>query len=415
MISFFKNLASRHSHMDRFVWSFIVIMAMFVGITGWSLYCNIKDLNKTLSESAIYTKQGSFSKSENAYTIEHVYTSSDKKKTFVVLKFKDISTVSTNASDYHLYITARNADNQRTSLSGTPSASFYMFGNTGYAGIYIVNEQGFSNQIYDVVLRSNSALVGDEAEYRGSEKDVSFQKYDQTRILFNPAGASAESLDVLDATSDPTADKLYRRAIISSMESKAHEKLSEDLDKLKSDLDLIDEYRARLVTDNIKVPDLPDDIKGDRVEGEGEDKRLITNTVPTNGWHLDWQHTSILDKGFLDDLIAKSDDPTQSIDKYLTIHSTLGTSTSANIVNQYKWTLEDGTEISKMSSSASQDRSTQLQNDISDYTSAVSTYINDKCTYLTSDMSQLINAEVLMRANENKASVIAGEGAYSLY
>lgn len=407
-----------HYRMERFSLLFCV---MVVGILVTTVSCfvaHVQTQNTTLGEQAIYSTEFETSKTGVSGKVIDVYSSEDKAKTLLLLKFDDTKVVSTNADNYQMFLTGASVEQNKQTLDGIPSGSIYMFGNTGYMGIYLVNKDGFGPQILDLVVRCNSELQTNASEDVDEEvEDKSFVDYDQFRVYFNPGASKAKHLDCLDGSKAPSIKDFYNEAVITPQEDEIHAQLETQVNNMRVSLNQIHEYEERLETEGITVPAEPSVIAGDKVITNDDGSYTYKPaTVLPGGYDLDWQHTSVVD-GFIDDLIAKTDSPNMTVDQYfamMTREANGDASGNKLDTNNIEWQLNDGTLISSLSGGKSS-RYTKYMEMCNDLTNAWRTYYNQKVDYQREMLGSLLDLEVSKDSILTSSSVNASENVLQCY
>lgn len=407
-----------HYRMERFSLLFCV---MVVGILVTTVSCfvaHVQTQNTTLGEQAIYSTEFETSKTGVSGKVIDVYSSEDKAKTLLLLKFDDTKVVSTNADNYQMFLTGASVEQNKQTLDGIPSGSIYMFGNTGYMGIYLVNKDGFGSQILDLVVRCNSELQTNASEDVDEEvEDKSFVDYDQFRVYFNPGASKAKHLDCLDGSKAPSIKDFYNEAVITPQENEIHAQLETQVNNMRVSLNQIHEYEERLETEGITVPAEPSVIAGDKVITNDDGSYTYKPaTVLPGGYDLDWQHTSVVD-GFIDDLIAKTDSPNMTVDQYfamMTREANGDASGNKLDTNNIEWQLNDGTLISSLSGGKSS-RYTKYMEMCNDLTNAWRTYYNQKVDYQREMLGSLLDLEVSKDSILTSSSVNTSENVLQCY
>lgn len=407
-----------HYRMERFSLLFCV---MVVGILVTTVSCfvaHVQTQNTTLGEQAIYSTEFETSKTGVSGKVIDVYSSEDKAKTLLLLKFDDTKVVSTNADNYQMFLTGASVEQNKQTLDGIPSGSIYMFGNTGYMGIYLVNKDGFGPQILDLVVRCNSELQTNASEAVDKEvEDKSFVDYDQFRVYFNPGASKAKHLDCLDGSKAPSIKDFYNEAVITPQEDEIHAQLETQVNNMRVSLNQIHEYEERLKTEGITVPAEPSVIAGDKVITNDDGSYTYKPaTVLPGGYDLDWQHTSVVD-GFIDDLIAKTDSPNMTVDQYfamMTREANGDASGNKLDTNNIEWQLNDGTLISSLSGGKSS-RYTKYMEMCNDLTNAWRTYYNQKVDYQREMLGSLLDLEVSKDSILTSSSVNTSENVLQCY
>lgn len=407
-----------HYRMERFSLLFCV---MVVGILVTTVSCfvaHVQTQNTTLGEQAIYSTEFETSKTGVSGKVIDVYSSEDKAKTFLLLKFDDTKVVSTNADNYQMFLTGASVEQNKQTLDGVPSGSIYMFGNTGYMGIYLVNKDGFGPQILDLVVRCNSELQTNASEDVDEEvEDKSFVDYDQFRVYFNPGASKAKHLDCLDGAKAPSIKDFYNEAVITPQEDEIHAQLETQVNNMRVSLNQIHEYEERLETEGITVPAEPSVIAGDKVIANDDGSYTYKPaTVLPGGYDLDWQHTSVVD-GFIKGLIEKTDSPNMTVDQYfamMTREANGDASDNKLDTNNIEWQLNDGTLISSLSGGKSS-RYTKYMEMCNDLTDAWRTYYNQKVDYQREMLGSLLDLEVSKDSILTSSSVNTSENVLQCY
>lgn len=407
-----------HYRMERFSLLFCV---MVVGILVTTVSCfvaHVQTQNTTLGEQAIYSTEFETSKTGVSGKVIDVYSSEDKAKTLLLLKFDDTKVVSTNADNYQMFLTGASVEQNKQTLDGIPSGSIYMFGNTGYMGIYLVNKDGFGPQILDLVVRCNSELQTNASEDVDEEvEDKSFVDYDQFRVYFNPGASKAKHLDCLDGSKAPSIKDFYNEAVITPQEDEIHAQLETQVNNMRVSLNQIHEYEERLETEGVTVPAEPSVIAGDKVITNDDGSYTYKpSTVLPGGYDLDWQHTSVVD-GFIKGLIKKTDSPNMTVDQYfamMTREANADASGNQLDTNNIEWQLNDGTLISSLSGGKSS-RYTKYMEMCNDLTNAWRTYYNQKVDYQREMLGSLLDLEVSKDSILTSSSVNTSENVLQCY
>lgn len=387
----FVWLFSGHYKMERFGIMFLSLtlcMAMVIG----SIFVKVSHDNRvTLSNKVQYTTTFSSSLSENEGTVEKIFCSDDRTKCFILLKWEDVTNVRTDAADYEVFITAKTPNLKRETLKSAPACSIYMFGTTGYMGLYFVESAGFPSQILDCIIRCNK-LVGSVPEDLPSYEDKSFEKYDQSRIYFNPGGADYVTGEFLNEGRMDIAD-IYAEVILQDAEAEARQTLSSQLSAMQTALGEVKEYTDRVTRDNIVVPAAPVAIRGDEIEsvlkedGTLDHLELKTDYIIAGGFDYDWYNGNVL-SGYLDELVPEG----KMADTWLLQQMGLQGSEQLS-VSGLRWVTTEGTVFDAESASVVP-QVAETQSDIQNLLSAWTAYYNAKNAYQTSGLTQLLLLEM---------------------
>lgn len=400
--------------MERFS-LFVFVLSFLMSIVVLLCFIkHVKNNSQTLSERALYTSTFAFSKSETEGKVVDVYVSDDNTKCFVLLQLGDTTTLPVDATKYQMFLTSADVAGNNSKLTSIPSGSFYVFGRSGYMGIYLVNTEGFPLQVLDLVIRSNADLTTG-----GGSSDVtgSFAKYDQARIYFNPGGSSATTLACLNKDV-PSMSELYSETVIADAEKELHTSLQEQIDAMYVSLNQINEWEERVRTQGVVVPDAPSFIADDTVimndNGVYEYK---PKSVLAGGFMLDWVNTSLVTDGFLDDLIATYEDTTLTYDEYLfAMSSERNADASEDKLSRMEidWTLTDGTKVSSLETLGSS-RYSSIMNDCNGLFTAWRTYYSQKKEYQVTTMTKLLTLELSKSTVRATSSVNASDDVLQCY
>lgn len=380
-----------HHRIERFGFIFIILLCCFSLVVGLCASAKIEASRMSMTEETIYNTEFSSSRTGTTGKVVNVYRNKDKTKAFILLQFDDVSTISRDANTYQMFLTGSTPSGGRSDLKSEPSGSIYMFGGTGYMGIYLVDKNQFEKQILDLTIRCNDELVTVDEENLATEYDDSFLKYDQFKVFFNPAGENGEILRCLDSDETPTAYDLYVQSVIEPQEKEIKATLDTDVKKLQTDLNLINERVQNLENENVVVPELPDFLSDDKVISIKNDDGIETLTyqpsvVLAGGYDFDWRnncvytsYTKALDIGNL------------SLQQYMNQKSLEENDTfTASDIDD--WYMTDGTLVDDNMADISYE---QIIGDIELLQSAWKTYFEDKKTYEITDLTSLLKLELL--------------------
>lgn len=397
-----------HHKMERFGVIFICILLSFAVICTTIFLKKMEDDKVTLGSQVMYSTSFSSSRTATTGSVSQIYCSDDRTKCFVLLKFDDVKNISLNAENYRVFVTGTDLAQRNQQLLSAPSGGIYIFGSTGYMGIYLVESRGFPEQILDVIVRMSSELsvVDDEALDEAVFTDGSFKKYDQFRIYFNP-GASAYT--TIPCLNEGQVDifNLYADSVTAASEMQLREDLDASLESMRAQQKLIGEYAERLERDSIVVPDAPEAIRGDEII-ENEDGTLSfkpANIIAT-GFDFDWRSGSIRE-GYLDALCGNLSYP-----QYFT-QKAAETDVVRFSVSGLKWYDHDGNDMSGITDELG--TSVTIQNDITNMTKAWSDYYELKQKYQCEQLKSLLLLEVDSRDVEANATLNNNPDDFTLY
>ena len=411
----------RHHAIERFGVIFLTLVILMGTLTTTIVVRKNAADAQQLSNRAIYTTKVVMSRSQVTGSVVSVMTSEDKTKAFLLLKMDDMTRISANAEDYIMFLTGSDATLGRTALISRPSGGIYMFGTTGYMGVYLVNNEPFPSQVLNLVIRGvkdlSSVSTAQEAHAVGG--DESFEKFDQMRIGFNPGAFGATHAAFLDAPKINMLD-MYREAIVKPAEADYKKVLQSDLQYMFEQQRLANQYIDRLVqgTDGTKLaaPTVPSAIANDTISAMSYDGvplnwsnnrngwvdssgnlssnyylNLKTDYVYPGGYDFNWQTISATE-GWLDDLRGN-----MTVDAYLQNQRDAKAAADSNRekslnLDSMGWFYTDGT-IFRLDNNSSDEKAKSITQHIELLKQAWSSYFETKVKYQTQDLQNLLYLE----------------------
>lgn len=356
------------------------------------LYAKNED-NDVLTNQAIYASEFTTSLSGVTGNISQVYVNEEGTKCGILLHFDDMTNIVTDALSYQIYVKGFNVSKGKyaSETLSYPTGGYYVFGSTGYALIYLVDNNGFANQALECIVRCNDTInmssnsSTDVAELKS--KDGSYANYDQFRIVINPAGKLASKVSFLD---DFDVTSLYQDAVVNESEAEIRETLKEDIVDLNTALKAINNYRNNLIDLNVKVPNLPSIIAGDEFYFDEDGTTLIykPDEIFANGVDIDWYHTDLQTGNFLtQDLIG--------VKTPLQFFGDLSAAEVQPLEVPGTFYMVDGTEVKEESNSELTDIAS-ISTNIQNYRDALNEYYRLKKNYQTIDLMKYLYLEYNM-------------------
>ena len=250
----------KHSGIERFGITFIVVIGLFIGIFFAMSNMRNKDIAKAIKYDPIYMSDFKLSKSGTDGKVLGVYTNSEKTKSLVILKLNDTGLVSTNAEDYKLFLTpAKAVGNPRTKFNA--GASFFTFGDTGYMGILFTSATGFNNELAQIIIRNQSKLldVDDEKSKQAMSENESFKFFDQGVFYINMGAINTPVLKLLD-NDELNLQEVYSNVVLKARDSDVRAALDTTIQSMVDTRKVIEEYHDRLIrfsANGLTVADTP--------------------------------------------------------------------------------------------------------------------------------------------------------------
>lgn len=416
----------RHKAIERFSVIFLTLfLAMSILMVTIVVRKNAAD-KTLLSNQAIYTTNVAMSRSHVSGEVVDVMTSQDKTKAFLLLRMNSMENLSANASDYRAFLTGATESQGYADLKSQPSGGIYVFGTSGYIGVYLVNHEPYPSQILNLVIRGikdySSSSGEDSYAEVPSGGDSSFVNFDQMQIYFNPGANEARHVEFLDA-GKIDIEEMYKEAIIESQELALHDVLSQDLQSMFESKRLAEQYLSRLTDGThgsvITAPDLPDSMATDEIVAYTYDGNVELSWSDTkNGWvdskdtkyepdayyldlksdyhftggyDIDWQTTSCKE-GWLDELRG-----TASEDAFLNEQDALLAQAAKDGEMSFSQDAIEfyygSGEVFEVDVNSSDSKIKNISSDINKLLSAWQTYFELKVKYETEDLRELLYLE----------------------
>ena len=418
-MNLFKTKKTDHWALERFTIGFVVLSALMVIVLIYSFCMYTVAQANIISNKSMYSTTFTLSKTQTTGSVQGVYTGKDHKKAFVLLKFDNVDSMSTDANNYQAFLTGADVDQNSTYIQSAPAGSIYVFGTTGYMGVYLANNEGFPQQILDLTIRANKQLVDNQdSATMGQNQDESFAKYDQFKIYFNPAGADAKKIKCLNGSQIPSKLDLFKQTVVNSQMHQIKKDLNGKLAKLKADISQIQEFSQRLdKTHGVKLVAPPAIIAGDSIEQDDKTGKYDVKfkTTVAGGYNFDWQ----TNKNPLDMLIRQQHNKNMTYDQYFAMKSQQrkddDSSNSEFDTTNIQWVLKDETPVEDLNTGSDTGRYVTINNDIQSLMNAWSTYYGDKKTYQTTDLETLLALQAQTKQVKQITSVNTHKKAVMLY
>ena len=414
-MSFFSNLNifNKHKKIERFMFTFFSVSIPLILMTGVSIYNKFGLDDEMLASRAIYTTESTFSRTGESAKVAGVFTNSDNTRGMVLIKFPEGTNISSNASDYKVFTTASNLKKGKERLVSQPSGSIYVFGTSGYVGLYFVDNNGFSSQIFKSTIRMEKEFksVDDKKINKEQLPGESYSQYDQADFYYNLGATGASKLLTLDK-SDFSVQDFYVEAIGSKLNDKKRTEISEKLNDMSKKLLQIKEIKLRLESTAVDgvgliVPELPKEISSDSYSGSGENILYTTDYVYPGGLNFNWKDVDIK-TGYFKTINNKTLNPEGlSLSRFLV---KLRNDQSGSSIQKFehKWVMSDGSKFEDFVRTVGLDNSgvESMNGNVIKYTSLIDEYMSLKREYQTKDLKDLLSLDVtLENATTNVDSV----------
>lgn len=398
--------ANKHYGIERFGIVFgILSMSLLAIIIVFSVQGHEADVKADLAQT-IYTSKSVSSVDGVTLDVTNVCRSADGTHAMILAKVdtedSKLSDISTDATAYDCRVMAINERGTHVAMQSAPmSGNVYVFGTTGYIGIYINCPNG---------VKRERLLVGLETSYLAKKSDTADK--DTWTMMVNLGADAAQVCDSLDAkTFDPTA--FYAETIMNEQDTKLRATCDDDLQQMADLLTQINEAQSRVRKNGVTLDGMvPSYVYGDKITGTTDALTLETDTVAFGGFDCDWRSTDIngsymaaacgSDKtlDFLKYMKAGADTTvsSQELDPYTVSKKTL---TSA------VWLMSDGSAVS----SASKD----VQTSVTELTGYWNRYMELKYKYQCTDVYALMTLEMQKSVIADTYTVSQGDDAFQAF
>lgn len=390
----FPWLFGSHYGIERFAVLFCVLSLAMAGCIGSILIKRGNDKKEQLGTQVMYSTEFTMSKSKATGDVVSVNVSNDKTKALVLLKYRDTTKMSTDAADYQMFLTGTNMQQMPTELKCAPDGTIYVFGNSGYVALYLVDSNGFQSQILDLTIRSDNDFESGEA--LADEYDGSFAKYDQAKIFFNPGGSGSTTVACLE-DNDMSPYHIYESVLVGNQEKAIKADMEACLKELQQAQAHIDAATKTVVDKGLQVPQAPFEIAGDSVitNENGELEFMPASYLP-GSVQFDWRNGNISD-GYVAEAMAMegyTDERTYFSEKSAAkagLETTLRT-------NDILWYAVDGSAVQHNSVTMDSSVQEKLLNDAMDsLINAWQEFYKAKVKYTVTLPSEMLNLEVSSR------------------
>lgn len=432
-----------HTAFERFFRTFLISTLALIFVIIYCFRANVNERSSLFQNVAVYSDSFQSSRTSTEGNLVDVYANDDNTRAFALLKFSDPTKISTNAKNYRMFMTPSYISKNPKKINGNPVGGLYVFGNTGYVGVYLVNSAGFDYQILDLTMRLSAELSEENAGDIGDINDESFKEFDQFTFRINPGAKGAKKLKALNTEDAPNVVNLYNEIVSIEREKDSHIALSKSLDNMRLSLNRIEEYSERLDTiDRVQVPELNPLIAGDSIKKEtlekdekedtkdtkekesleksddSERSKALETLANTNyiytfknsfkgSYDVDWQNDSVLEKDIIKENMMRDGVTNLNTDQYLSYkkkEQALNTDMQKAISNDM-WTLKDGTNVDDLDIAEDSTRYQSIRSDIDNYENACREYLMEKENYQTKLLQTLLSIQSDAQLVEESASV----------
>ena len=306
----FKTFLTKIRH-NKMVSLGLVLAICGGGLTATSVGAGVIAAGKNkidLTQVAKYSTEFEFSKTGIKGKVVDVATDSIHKQAFILLGFEDLGTLSLDANNYTVYVTAVN-----DRIDTYPTGSFYIFGSTGYAGVYLSNVDGFDQQILDITIRNNAEMAVQQTSVfaetdmtevtqestESTESADPFVQYDQASVYANLGAELTTKLDSLSSDTIMKPSAVYEELVLREQETALKTSLGDMIKEFSVLETQEEEYAKRLRSAEITVPDRPTYIQNTKIKDGRLEDDIWFDMVP----HFDWTNVTVAESDLLKNMI----------------------------------------------------------------------------------------------------------------
>lgn len=256
-----KLFLDDHHKMERFCITFVAFIVILFALFGVAVKKHSDMQKLSLSTTALYTRNSKWSLTGESIEFLNLYRNEDFTKAFILLRVADMTNLSLDANDYTILMTASN----KTEITCNPKASIYVFGSTGYMGLYFADAAGFNPAFYDIAIR-NDKMVGVHSNPNAAAEfgSAAFSQFNMTRLYANLRGEDGVVADFL-SQEQPSVEGIYKELVAAQIFDSKKAEVDDTIRAMNDCMLAIQSNAERLSTLNIVVPELPDIIRGDKI------------------------------------------------------------------------------------------------------------------------------------------------------
>lgn len=427
-----------HYSIERFGIIFLSLVLCMVVLLGSIVVRKIQLDKDYMSDQAVYTSNFAFSQTGATGTVQNVYVNEARTKCFLLLHMDSMTEIPVNADEYAMFLTGSTSSQTSEELKSAPNGSLYVFGSTGYVGVFLQVPSSFPSQILSLTIRSLNAFAGGEGEMMYDEE--SFKYYDQIRVFFNPGGLNARHAEFLDSESW-TATDVYEELIAEPYEKSLRTTLRNDLITMVDQQHVMQEYEKRLAQLNMASAPTPPEIANDQiyaVDPADENMTHLSWDAEQGSWinedgtkmykndavwlfldsgylipgGLDFQwQTGSVKEGYMETLTGSS----SVADWEAFLDNLANADTESSFTTDVTWNYTDGREYVKGEDNAvANSQKDSIAENIELLTTAWQTYYDAKAAYQTEHLPALCQIEIDVLNAVNNCSVAVNDSDNAL-
>lgn len=365
--------------MERFCVFTVLLMLAVIGTVVWIAVGMFQSSARDFEHTVVFDSSAFGTQSHAEAKVNQLVVNDDRTRAVLYFTFTDPGAVPGDVDDYAVHITGlnKNRSAQRDYNRGI-GGSYYLYGSSGDALIYMTCPSGFDDGVYRVSLEATDMVTSDG-------QDVS----DVFQFDIHPGAASTSTSDAL-AGDKFDAAAFYADIMLSDQESAAKNDLETALEMMNEYMNAVDEYGERLRSEGIVVDGkMPPVMAGDEIGTDSQGNLFLTSGKDfPNALNIDWRNSSVMGDGY-----AKFVDMGGlSLSEYLVAMSEFPDDRTSMEV-QGEWMFSDGRDFETVHSANASTHFDEIADDIERYSAAVSSYTNMKKFYQTTYQQRLLQIE----------------------
>lgn len=256
-------LFDSHHKMERFCIMFISLVLVLALCYASGLKAHMDNQKLYLSAQALYTRSAEWSLAGGGVNVVDLYRDDNFTKVFLLLHMKNgMADLPTNANDYSLFLTGA----EGSVIKGNPTASIYVFADTGYMGLYFTESGGFSQALYDIIIRNTNVI---KSGYVPKETGTTFERFNQIRLYANFRGSNGTVAEFLNKD-EPTVEDIYSELLLNAQADTVKDELNQTLIDMNNEMKRINDISTSLSSYGINIPALPAAIGSDYITTDPE-------------------------------------------------------------------------------------------------------------------------------------------------
>lgn len=376
-------LIGPHYSMERFGVLFCFCLSLFVILGVWWVIYDRNKSNEEYDNTTIYTTVTTTSITKTPVSMLGLFKNEDQNKAALLMKFGDLSRISSDAQSYRCFIGALDKKGKVTQLKLNSNVSLYMYGTTGYMVATFDNGTTFPEQIVKVFFGSVKSVTGDTVT-GGLDPSES----DMWIVDMNFGADQWYKTSAFDNGSFD-ADGFFAETISTQAENTIRKDLNDDLSVMYDLIARCNEYADRVERNSLDVESMiPEWFSGDRVINEDGAYSLVTSTVCPGGFDFDWRNGDV-NTGYLSRLMVGSEAESKSVYLSQMVAQQQPFSYSAGI-----WHMQDGTTFESYAQINASAKIDEIRGDIEELEKAWQAYAKVKSKYQITDLTRLLQLEI---------------------